>query len=280
MTTGAESKMRRFLGKFGIYFVLILTSVIVVFPFYLTVLTAFKQPADARNFFLALPVKWSFDHFEQVLTRGGYWDALKNSAIITVIATFGTMAINTILAYFLGRNQHKKFFNFAYYFFIIGIFIPFQVVMIPLVILGKGLGMLNLQGLICMHIALSFPTNVFLMTGFVKGVPRDVDEAAMIDGCGPIRTFYQIIMPMMSPIIATTLVLTVLGVWNDFTLPLVVLQKDKTLPLFIYNYRTKYITNFNLAFAAYTLSMIPPMVVYLFCQKYIIKGLASGAVKG
>ena len=280
MTTGAESKMRRFLGKFGIYFVLILTSVIVVFPFYLTVLTAFKQPDDARNFFLGLPVKWSFDNFEQVLTRGGYWDALKNSAIITVIATFGTMAINTILAYFLGRNQHKKFFNFAYYFFIIGIFIPFQVVMIPLVILGKGLGMLNLQGLICMHIALSFPTNVFLMTGFVKGVPRDVDEAAMIDGCGPIRTFYQIIMPMMSPIIATTLVLTVLGVWNDFTLPLVVLQKDKTLPLFIYNYRTKYITNFNLAFAAYTLSMIPPMVVYLFCQKYIIKGLASGAVKG
>ena len=75
-----------------------------------------------------------------------------------------------------------------------------------------------------------------------------VDEAAMIDGCGPIRTFYQIIMPMMSPIIATTLVLTVLGVWNDFTLPLVVLQKDKTLPLFIYNYRIKYITNFNLAF--------------------------------
>ena len=92
MTTGAESKMRRFLGKFGIYFVLILTSVIVVFPFYLTVLTAFKQPVDARNFFLALPVKWSFDNFEQVLTRGGYWDALKNSAIITVIATFGTMA--------------------------------------------------------------------------------------------------------------------------------------------------------------------------------------------
>ena len=119
-----------------------------------------------------------------------------------------------------------------------------------------------------------------MMTGFVKGVPRDVDEAAMIDGCGPIRTFYQIIMPMMSPIIATTLVLTVLGVWNDFTLPLVILQKEKTLPLFIYNYRTKYITNFNLAFAAYTLSMIPPMVVYLFCQKYIIKGLAAGAVKG
>ena len=190
------------------------------------------------------------------------------------------MLLNTILAYFHGRNQHKKFFNFAYYFFIIGIFIPFQVVMIPLVIMGKHLGMLNLPGLVCMHIALSFPTNVFLITGFVKGVPREVDEAAMIDGCGPIRTFYQIIMPMMSPIIATTLVLTVLGVWNDFTLPLVILQKEKTLPLFIYNYRTKYITNFNLAFAAYTLSMIPPMVVYLFCQKYIIKGLASGAVKG
>lgn len=276
----AQSKGKRFLSKFGIYFVLIVTSVIVIFPFYLTVLTAFKQPADARNFFLDLPMEWKLDNFEQVLTRGGYWDALLNSSIVTVCATFGTMLLNTILAYFLGRNQHKKFFNFAYYFFIIGIFIPFQVVMIPLVVMGKHLGMLNLPGLICMHIALSFPTNVFLMTGFVKGVPRDVDEAAMIDGCGPIRTFYQIIMPMMSPIIATTLVLTVLGVWNDFTLPLVILQKEKTLPLFIYNYRTKYITNFNLAFAAYTLSMIPPMVVYLFCQKYIIKGLASGAVKG
>lgn len=276
----AQSRGRRFLGTFGTYFVLILTSVIVIFPFYMTVLTAFKQPSDARNFILALPEEWKLDNFEQVLTRGGYWDALLNSTFVTVFATIGTMLLNTILAYFLGRNQHKKFFNFAYYFFIIGIFIPFQVVMIPLVIMGKTFGMLNLPGLVCMHIALSFPTNVFLMTGFVKGVPREVDEAAMIDGCGPIRTFYQIIMPMMSPIIATTLVLTVLGVWNDFTLPLVILQKEKTLPLFIYNYRTKYITNFNLAFAAYTLSMIPPMVVYLFCQKYIIKGLASGAVKG
>ncbi len=277
---GAQSKGKRFLSKFCIYFVLILTSVIVVFPFYLTVLTAFKQPADARNFILALPNEWKLDNFEQVLTRGGYWDALGNSAFVTVLATAGTMVINTILAYFLGRNQHIKFFNFAYYFFIIGIFIPFQVVMIPLVVMGKTFGMLNLPGLVGMHIALSFPTNVFLMTGFVKGVPRDVDEAAMIDGCGPIRAFYQIILPMMSPIVATTLVLTVLGVWNDFTLPLVILQKEKTLPLFIYNYRTKYITNFNLAFAAYTLSMIPPMIVYLFCQKYIIKGLASGAVKG
>lgn len=276
----AQSRGRRFLGTFGTYFVLILTSVIVIFPFYMTVLTAFKQPSDARNFILALPEEWKLDNFEQVLTRGGYWDALLNSTFVTVFATIGTMLLNTILAYFLGRNQHKKFFNFAYYFFIIGIFIPFQVVMIPLVIMGKTFSMLNLPGLVCMHIALSFPTNVFLMTGFVKGVPREVDEAAMIDGCGPIRTFYQIIMPMMSPIIATTLVLTVLGVWNDFTLPLVILQKEKTLPLFIYNYRTKYITNFNLAFAAYTLSMIPPMVVYLFCQKYIIKGLASGAVKG
>ena len=276
----AQSRGRRVLSAFGTYFVLILTSVIVIFPFYMTVLTAFKQPADARNFILDLPTEWKLDNFEQVLTRGGYWTALLNSVFVTVFATLGTMLLNTILAYFLGRNQHKKFFNFAYYFFIIGIFIPFQVVMIPLVIMGKHLGMLNLPGLVCLHIALSFPTNVFLMTGFVKGVPRDVDEAAMIDGCGPIRTFYRIIMPMMSPIIATTLVLTVLGVWNDFTLPLVILQKEKTLPLFIYNYRTKYITNFNLAFAAYALSMIPPMVVYLFCQKYIIKGLASGAVKG
>lgn len=276
----AQSKGKRFLSKFFIYAVLILMSIIVIFPFYLTILTAFKQPSDARNFFLSLPEEWKLDNFEQVLTRGGYWDALQNSAIVTVCATTGTMLLNTILAYFLGRNQHKKFFNFAYYFFIVGIFIPFQVVMIPLVIMGKNFNMLNLPGLICMHIALSFPTNVFLMTGFVKGVPRDIDEAAMIDGCGPIRTFYQIIMPMMSPIIATTLVLTVLGVWNDFTLPLVILQKEKTLPLFIYNYRTKYITNFNLAFAAYALSMIPPMIVYLFCQKYIIKGLTSGAVKG
>lgn len=222
----AQSKGKRFLSKFFIYAVLILMSIIVIFPFYLTILTAFKQPSDARNFFLSLPEEWKLDNFEQVLTRGGYWDALQNSAIVTVCATTGTMLLNTILAYFLGRNQHKKFFNFAYYFFIVGIFIPFQVVMIPLVIMGKTFNMLNLPGLICMHIALSFPTNVFLMTGFVKGVPRDIDEAAMIDGCGPIRTFYQIIMPMMSPIIATTLVLTVLGVWNDFTLPLVILQKE------------------------------------------------------
>ena len=154
----AQSAGKRFLSKFGIYFVLLLTSVIVLFPFYMTVLTAFKQPADARNFILALPEKWNLSNFQQVLKRGGYWPALQNSTIVTIFATIGTLLLNTILSYFLGRNQHKKFFNFSYYWFIIGIFIPFQVVMIPLVVMGKTFGMLNIPGLICMHIALSFPT--------------------------------------------------------------------------------------------------------------------------
>ena len=276
-------KRKRKWGRhLSVYILLILCSLIILFPFYITILVSFKVPLDSKYSVLALPRVPTVKNYNEVITKGGYFDALKNSAYITVLSSFGAMLINTILSYFLARNSRKKFFAGAYYFFVMGLFIPFQVVMIPLAIMSRNMNLLNPTGLIVLYVALSFSTNVFLITGFVKGIPVEMDEAAKMDGCGPFRCFYQIILPMMAPIVATCTILSVLGYWNDFSLPLIILQTrvGRTLPLFIYNYRTKYLTNYNLAFAAYVLSMIPPLIAYLFAQKYIIQGMTAGAVKG
>ena len=128
--------------------------------------------------------------------------------------------------------------------------------------------MLNVPGLIVLTIVFAFPINIFLMTGFVKSVPRSIDEAAIMDGCGPLRTFYQIILPMMKPIVVTVAVLSTLTIWNDSTIARMLLWREKTLPL--------YVTS---SFAACALMMILPLAVYLFGQKYMTKGLSAGALK-
>lgn len=275
-------KKRRSLSKILVYAALVLLSLFVLFPLYLTLLTACKLPMDARNPILSLPEQPTLKNFHDVITKGGYFTALGNSVYVTVLSTFFAMLLNTLLSYCIARNERKKFFGFSYYYFITGIFIPFQVVMIPLAVMARSMNLLNTNGLCLLYVALSFSTNVFLITGFVKGIPYEVDEAAKIDGCGMFRCFYQIILPMMKPIVATCTIMAILGYWNDFSLPLIILQtrQYRTLPLFIYNYRTKYLTNYALVFAAYTLSMLPPLICYLFAQKQIVAGITAGAVKG
>lgn len=252
----------------GTYAAILPMAAVILFPFYLFVIGVFKRPSDERRFFMAPPAVWSMDNILHVMQRKGFWSALELSLTVTLISMAVILAVQPLLAYFLSRNQGKRFFRLAYYWFILGIFLPFQVVMLPLVFLCKQLGMLNVPGLIVLTIVFAFPINIFLMTGFVKSVPRSIDEAAIMDGCGPLRTFYQIILPMMKPIVVTVAVLSTLTIWNDSTIARMLLWREKTLPL--------YVTS---SFATCALMMILPLAVYLFGQKYMTKGLSAGALK-
>lgn len=155
--------------------------------------------------------------------------------------------------------------------------------MIPLVKITSALHMSNIAGLIVLNLVFALRDGVFLFVAYMDSVPREIEESAYIDGCTTFQTYVRIVFPLVKPMTATLLVLNGLSVWNDFMLPLLLLNKSQsswTLQLFQYNFKTAYSFDYNLAFASFLMSLLPVMIFYIFCQKYIIRGLTSGAVKG
>ena len=142
---------------------------------------------------------------------------------------------------------------------------------------------MNLIGLIICYLSFALPQAVFLYTGYIRSVPLELEESAFIDGCSVAQTFFRIVYPLIMPMTATIIILNALWIWNDFLLPLLVLNKSSkiwTIPLFIFNFKSQYSFEANLAFAAFLLALVPIMILYAFMQKYIIDGLTKGALKG
>lgn len=169
-----------------------------------------------------------------------------------------------------------------YFYLLAGIFVPFQVIMVPLVKYLAKLKLCNIPGLIIMCVTLASSQGVFLLVNYIRSVPRDLEEAAYIDGCGTVKAYVKIVLPMIKPILATIFVLNALWVWNDFQMPLLILNQSQdmwTLPLFQYNFKSQYSFDYNLAFASYLIAMIPVLIAYACAQKHIVSGLTQGAVK-
>ena len=180
-------------------------------------------------------------------------------------------------AFSIARNlSKKKAFALMYSFLILGIFVPFQVIMIPITTMMTKLGLSNIPGLIILYLAYAIPQTLFLYVGYIKtAIPEELDEAAEIDGCGKFRMYFQIAYPLMKPMHATTLIINALWIWNDFLLPLLILNKDNsnwTLPLFQYNYQGQYFSDYGPSFASYVVGIIVILIVYLIFQKNIISG--------
>lgn len=261
----------------------ITSVVLVLFPMYLTLVTAFKTPEEsARNFF-ALPSSFYLGNFIEVVKRSNYLMYVFNSFFITVISVAVIAIFTPMVSYSIARNmQHSKYYSFLYYYLVIGIFIPFQVIMVPLVKQVTNLGLLSKYGLIILYISFSLMQAVFLFVGYIKTVPVDVEESAFIDGCNVWQVFSKIVYPLIKPMTATVIIVNSLWIWNDFLLPLLILNKTKsnwTLPLFQFNFKSQYTFDYNLAFASFLLAMLPIVILYAFLQKYIVDGLTSGAVK-
>jgi raffinose/stachyose/melibiose transport system permease protein len=258
----------------------------VFFPLYMTVIIAFKQPSEMTNDIkgaLALPSSWSLSNFSEAMRVTNFWHSLGNSLIITIATIAIAILLHSMTGYAIGRNmQKKKAFNFMYLYIVSGMFVPFAILMMPLVKETSKLGIDNMFGVIILYVVFYMPQNVMLYTGYLKNVPLALEEAADLDGASTWKTYWTIIFPMMKPMHATVAILTALGTWNDVMTPLVIMSgtDNTTLPLAQLNFQTQFGTNYNLAFASYLLALIPILIFYVLCQKQIIGGVANGAVKG
>ncbi|KRQ86515.1 L-arabinose transport system permease protein AraQ [Caloramator mitchellensis] len=259
-----------------------LGSLVILLPLYLAISIALKTPKELADSVLSFPIGLHFENFTKAIKATNFFHAFKNSAYITLISVAFTIITNSMVAYVIARNMNKsKFFKFLYYYFVSALFVPFPIIMLPIVKQTSDLGMNNPNGLAFLYVVYGIAFNIFIYVGYIRSIPRALEEAAIVDGCGTWTTFWKIIFPLMSPINATVAILTCLWAWNDFMLPLIILNDPShiTLPLAQYVFQSEFGTNYNLAFASYLMALSPMIVVYIFAQKWIINGVTQGAVK-
>lgn len=265
------------------YILLVLGGILILVPLLVTIFSSFKTTKDIMNHFFSLPNPFTLSNYERLIADGigGYfW----NSAVITILSLIVVAFFIPAAAYSIARNMSKRrAFNIMYSLLILGIFVPFQVIMIPITVMMSKLGLANMWGLVILYLTYAIPQTLFLYVGYIKiSVPDSLDEAAEIDGADKFMTYRRIIFPMLKPMHATTLIINALWFWNDFMLPLLILNKDSkmwTLPLFQYNYQGQYFNDYGPSFASYIVGIITITIVYLIFQRHIISGMSNGAVK-
>lgn len=270
------------IGKIASYILLITGVVIVLLPMYVTVVTAFKTHEESAKSFFTLPNTLYLENFTKVIEGTKFFRYTLNSVVNVVVCVALILIIAPMLSYAISRNWESKIFKAFYFYIVIGIFVPFQIIMVPLAKMMTKMNLLNLVGLIIVTVSFGLIQSTFLYTGFFKSIPKGLEEAAYIDGCGPWRCYFSIILPLAKPMTATVVIVNALWIWNDFLLPLIILNRNNnnwTVPLFQFNFKSQYTFDYNLAFASFTLTIIPILILYVFMQKSIIAGLVDGAIK-
>lgn len=251
-------------------------------PFYIVALYSVKSKAEMALSHLAPPELIHWENFAVGLEVSNFGLALKNSLITTLF----TVAILTLVcapaAYILDRKR-TKFYNAMYYLLLSSVIIPFQSFMTPLYVNLKAWGLINSHmGYILTKTGTQIAFTVLIVTGFVKSIPREMEQSAAIDGATLYGAYWRIVFPLMRPIIFTAIILNLLNVWNDFQISVVILQNmaTRTVPLTQYYFMSEKAVELHLAFAVFLVSMIPVIAVYLIFQKYIVQGITVGAIKG
>ncbi|MDO5423739.1 MAG: carbohydrate ABC transporter permease [Eubacteriales bacterium] len=269
--------------KIVTYAVFIAVVIVILFPIYVTVITAFKSPEQSAGNFFSLPTSLYLENFKEVMSDENFGYYVVNSLFVAIFSVGLTTLMIPMVSFSIARNkERKRYYQFLYAFFVAAIFCPFTVLMVPVAQLCGKLGLMNQGGLILLYAAFALGQGVFLFTGYFKSIPLELEEASKIDGCTLMRTYWRIVFPLAKPMTATLAILNTLWIWNDFQLPLIILNKSAkmwTLPIYQYNFKSAYTFNYNLAFASFLFSIVPMMLIYAFFQKYIIQGLTAGAVK-
>ena len=260
---------------------LLICSLSILFPLYITIVIAFKQPSDMVGNILSLPKVWSFSNFSQAIEMTNFSHTIFNSLFITAGAVILTIITNSLVAYVIARNMNKKFYKFIYFYFVSAMFVPFSMLMLPLVKQVSSFNLDNKFGMMILYMIFGISMNTLLYVGYLKNIPLELEEAAYVDGAKEWTVFWKIIFPLLKPMHATVGIMTALWAWNDVMLPLVILSDPNaaTLPLAQFIFQSKFGTNYNIAFASYLLALLPLLVFYLFAQKWIINGVTKGAIK-
>jgi raffinose/stachyose/melibiose transport system permease protein len=258
----------------------IFACLIMVIPFYLIVTNSFKTKADASSMSAELPASLHLENFSTVISAGKLATSFFNSVLYASGSTILGTLFAAMAAFVLSRNR-SRFNRFLYFFIILGIALPTNYFTLTKVMQITTL--INTRaGMILLYAAGQIPFGVFLIYGFLDTVPRELDEAAIMDGCSPMQLFFQIIVPMLTPVLVTAAVLSFLGAWSNFIMPLYYLNNSANWPmtLSVYNFFGQYQANWNLVSADILLTVLPVILVYLLAQRYILSGITAGAVKG
>ncbi|MCL2810366.1 MAG: carbohydrate ABC transporter permease [Clostridia bacterium] len=252
-------------------------------PIYYLVVNTFKTMEEATFRPLGLPLNPTFENYTTALQSMNFLRALTNNLTILVFAVLFLVLFSSMAAYAIvkGKTICSKV---MYSIFLIGLIIPFQVTIIPLYRIAVGFGMMNtLPGVIIINVfCINLSLSIFLFRGFINTIPAEMEEAAAIDGCGVFKTFWVIIFPLLSPIIATVGILDALAVWNDFMTPLLFLQSPEKNVLLqeVHKNVGPFSTNWTVFLPMLVLSVLPMVIIFLILQKHIIEGVVAGAVKG
>jgi len=270
------SKIRRILN----HSFAILISLIMFVPIYLLVVNSLKDSVQSRAMGLELPTSIHLENYLAVIEQGKLGAAFLNSVLYATTATIIVVIFSTTAAFVLSRNRSPRN-RFLYFFIVLGIAMPINYVALTKVMQATHL-INTVAGIAMLYAATKIPFGVFLIYAFIESIPREIDEAAIIDGCDPFTLFFRVIFPLLTPAWVTTAILSFLDFWSEFILPLYFLQSSAKWPmtLAVYNFFGRYEASWNLVSADIVLTILPVIVVYLLGQRYILSGMTSGAVKG
>jgi raffinose/stachyose/melibiose transport system permease protein len=287
MTENERAARQKKISHAIMWVVLLVLFVCFIFPFIMVVINVFKTKADIVKNPLALIGAHGFTlaNFPEAMKKMKFWTVFGNSLIITSCATVLTILVSSMTSFVIVRNGNWKFCTFIFSLMIASMVIPFQVLMVPLVsVYGGILNVLNHRlTLILMHVGFSVSMAVFMFHGAIKtNIPVALEEAATIDGCTRWQTWWKVVFPLLKPTIATVGIINAMAYWNDYLLPSLVLTKKNlyTIPIATQAFYGTYSTDIGLVMAALLLAMLPILILYVFLQRYIVEGVASGAVKG
>jgi raffinose/stachyose/melibiose transport system permease protein len=260
---------------------LVIAAVFFIAPFLLVVYNSVKPTREVLENPLALPVIFNFANFALAFEKMRFLNAFLNSVIITTFSVLITTLFSSMHAYSLVRNKWR-INRIVFLTMVTSMLIPFQAIMIPLVTIYGAIGFFNSKtSLIYMYLGFGASMAVFIYHGFIKSIPLELEEAAMIDGCSKYYTFFKVVRPLLKPATMTIAILNILWIWNDFLLPSLVLieAEQRTLPLSTFYFFGTYTVDYGLLMAGLMMTILPVIVIYVFMQKYIIQGVMQGAIK-
>lgn len=257
----------------------LIVSLLYIAPAWMVLVNSFKEKKEANQFGLGLPGTLHFENYLKVFQEGNIVRSFLNGMLIAGVSVLAVILIASLAAFYIARTKNKLG-NAVYMYFISGMLIPVALIPTYIILLMFKLNNTYL-GLILMFITYCIPVSIFLYTGFMKTIPREIDEASIMDGCNGAQLFYRIIFPLLKPVTVTVLIINFMGVWNDVNTQLFFASGDKwTMPMTIYRFYGMYLSDWNLVFANVVVTVLPVLIVYMFAQKQMIEGMTAGAVKG
>jgi raffinose/stachyose/melibiose transport system permease protein len=272
----------RLLRRGLLYLIAWLVAAAVLIPVIYAVLGGFRDTGQIGQNPVALPHPWVFANYSEILGSSTFWRQVLNSTLIAAVSTLLVVPLAALAAFVFARFAFRGR-ELLYTLFTLGLLFPVAVAILPIFIMVRHLGLLDTPlGVALPQAAFGLPMTIIILRPFFHSFPNELQDAAAIDGCGPFRFFWRILLPLSRPVLATVSVLALVGSWNAFLLPLVVLTESDnwTLPLGVTNYSTQYTADTARILAFTTLSMVPALIFYAFAERHLIAGLTTGAVKG